>query len=480
MHRSANGNLAGAGRAGIHSVQPGISGSAMDQNQKISNPTHVLRCVHVEFDEATGTFKGLPDVWASLVPKDMSQNETSTRAMSVLGSHVAPAKPQKSLFLKKPKLRGTGAQGGADNEEISIGTPYNFQHIEHVGVDERSSTGFTGLPDQWRALLKTSGISKEEVSAHPQEVLDVLQFHIEGPGPKIPSRQTLQRDMLKAVEIGDFDPNKIIRREKKLGEGAGGVVYLATDQRTKEKCAVKVSPISDLENLRSEISLHALSSHENIVSYKETVAWQEEVWIVLEYMNGGALTDVLGRGVTWKESAIAYVCKQSLMGLTFLHRHHRLHRDIKSDNILVDFDGRVKLADFGFAVGLTSEEAKRKSVVGTPYWMAPELIRGLEYDQKVDVWSLGITAIEMADGEPPLIDEQPLRALLLITIQPSPAVAHPENWSNAFNHFLKRCLMTRPEQRASTEQLLMHPFLRTASKQDFMAHVQNVLGSRRR
>lgn len=170
----------------------------------------------------------------------------------------------------------------------------------------------------------------------------------------------------------------------------------------------------------------------------------------------------------------------SLQGLSFMHRHHRLHRDIKSDNILVDLEGRVKLADFGFAVGLTSEEAKRKSVVGTPYWMAPELIRGLEYDAKVDVWSLGITALEMADGEPPLIDEQPLRALLLITINPSPTLEQPKGWSECFNHFLKRCMMIRPEQRASAEQLLLHPFIqRACTRNEFAVHVKKTLRAKR-
>ena len=381
---------------------------------------------------------------------------------------------------KKAAKKKAQAFDDDDDMEISVGRPYNLQHIDHVGVDQRSSTGFTGLPDKWRNLLKVSGITRDEIDAHPQEVLDVLQFHMQGPPPKMPTRQTLQRNMLRAVNIESKDPTKIIKREKKLGEGAGGTVYLCTDLRNKEKCAVKISPISDLDNIKNEIAMHALTQHENIVRYIETFQWQEELWILLEFMEGGALTDVLGRGVQWTEANMAYVCKQALLGLAYMHKSHRLHRDIKSDNILVNLKGQVKLADFGFAVGLTEEENKRKSVVGTPYWMSPELIRGLEYDAKVDVWSLGITAIEMADGEPPLIDEQPLRALLLITIQPSPTVENPSKWSNALNHFLKRCLMTRPEQRASTEQLLMHPWIRTAGEpQAFADHVKSTLAARK-
>ena len=378
---------------------------------QISTPTNVLRCVHVEWDEETGTFKGLPDVWAGLVPKGVSQDETSTRDVSQFGAHVAPSKPTRKMLAKKTATKG-------EKEPMMIGKPFNFKHIEHVGVDPHTSTGFKGLPDQWRALLKASGISKDEAVKHPQEVLDVLQFHMEGPPPKLPTRQSLQRNMLAAVDIKAEDPTKLYRKEKKLGEGAGGVVYVCTDLRNKTKVAVKVAPMSDLENIKNEIAMQSLSDHANIVNYHGTYAAGNSLWIIMEYMQGGALTDILGRNIRWPETHIAYVCKQSLMGLAFMHRNHRLHRDIKSDNILVDLDGRVKLADFGFAVGLTAEEDKRKSVVGTPYWMAPELIRGLDYDSKVDVWSLGITAIEMAEGEPPLIDEQPLRALLLEYNQP--------------------------------------------------------------
>merc|ERR1712167_522402 len=129
----------------------------------------------------------------------------------------------------------------------------------------------------------------------------------------------------------------------------------------------------------------------------------------------------------------------------------------------------------------TQEEDKRRSVVGTPYWMAPELIRGLQYDAKVDIWSMGITALEMADGEPPLIREAPLRALLLITIQGPPGLKSPNKWSAAFRHFLGRCFDLNPEKRASSEQLLMHPFIKGAcTPAQFASFARNILKSRRR
>ena len=435
---------------------------------KVSAPTNVLRCVHVEWDESTGTFKGLPDVWADLLPKDKSIMETSSKAMGVIGKHVAPTKPSKKMVRAVQGRDKKSSSASASEPQISA--PYDFKHTAHVGVDERSSTGFTGLPDAWRDLLAGSGISKEERLQNPQEVLDVLQFKTQGlPPRKMPTRMTLDRDILKAVEIGTFDPNKILTREKKLGEGAGGVVYVCTDQRTQERVAVKISPMKDLENLKNEIAMHSLSQHDNIVEYKETFAHGDSLWILLEYMDGGALTDILGVNVKWNEADIAYVSREITQGLAFLHRNHRLHRDIKSDNVLVDFQGRVKLADFGFAAGLSEEATKRNSIVGTPYWMAPELIRGLDYDDKVDVWSLGITAIEMAEGEPPLMDEKPLRALLLITIRPPPTLLKQSMWSNSFNHFLKRCLMTRADDRSSTDELILHPFLKTASTMEGFA-----------
>jgi len=445
---------------------------------QISSPTNVFRVIHVEWDDKAGTFKGLPDVWAGGVPKEMTTNESSAQAASVIGKHVAPSKPLRRLRDRMKKNKPAPVQ---EEAPLMIGTPFNVKHVEHVGVDPRSSTGFTGLPDRWRQLLNVSGISRAEIDAHPQEVLDVIQFHLQGPPPKMPTRNTLQKNVMKAIKIGNVDPTKVIRKEKKLGEGAGGVVYVATDLRNNKKCAVKISPMSDLENIKNEIAMHALSQHDNIVQYYDTFAHQDSLWILLEFMEGGALTDCLGRNIKWKESQIAYVCREMLKGLAFMHRNHRLHRDIKSDNVLVDFQGRVKLADFGFAVGLTAEENKRKSVVGTPYWMAPELIRGLEYDFKVDVWSMGITAIEMAEGEPPLIDEQPLRALLLITIQPSPTLQKQASWSNAFNHFLKRCVMVRPEDRASCEQLLMHPFIKSACEQaEFGEFAKKTLTARKK
>lgn len=241
------------------------------------------------------------------------------------------------------------------------------------------------------------------------------------------------------------------------------MVYSATDRRTGRKVALKIAPANELAELINEIGLQCLSRHPNIVEYIEAFQGPDEICIVMELMIGGSLTDCCDVRRPMSEPMIAYVCRSMLMALSFMHREFRLHRDIKSDNVLINFEGEVKVADFGFAINLTAEQVKRTSVVGTPYWMAPELIRGLEYDFKVDIWSLGITAIEMAEGEPPLLNEPPLRALLLITTNKSPTLNTSKlRWSQEFNHFLAQCLQKDADKRATADQLLLHPFIQLA------------------
>ena len=185
--------------------------------------------------------------------------------------------------------------------------------------------------------------------------------------------------------------------------------YKGTNLTTGECVALKVSPASDLQNLKNELALQRLCSHENIVALRDCFLWNNRLWIAMELMDAGCLTEILGPDIDFPEECIAYVCRNILQALAYLHRNNKLHRDIKSDNVLINSKGEIKLADFGFAVGLTKEHDRRKSVVGTPFWMAPELIRGAEYDGSVDIWSLGITCLEMADGEPPYYREPPLR-----------------------------------------------------------------------
>eukprot|EP00696_Hemimastix_kukwesjijk_P007077 gnl/Hemi2/18973_TR6278_c0_g1_i1.p1 gnl/Hemi2/18973_TR6278_c0_g1~~gnl/Hemi2/18973_TR6278_c0_g1_i1.p1 ORF type:complete len:229 (+),score=53.96 gnl/Hemi2/18973_TR6278_c0_g1_i1:391-1077(+) len=201
----------------------------------------------------------------------------------------------------------------------------------------------------------------------------------------------------------------------------------------------------------------------NIVEFLDSYLTPTGVWIVMEFMPLGSLTDVLTY-VQMTEAHIACVCKEVLQALAYLHANLKMHRDIKSDNILLGRNGEVKLADFGFCAQIKSEADRRKSVVGTPYWMAPELIRGQDYSFAVDIWSLGILAIEMAEGEPPYLNEPPMKALLLITTRGSPQLKEPHKWHEPFKNFMARCLDLDPNNRATAAQLLEHPFIRQSCR----------------
>lgn len=237
-----------------------------------------------------------------------------------------------------------------------------------------------------RQILKASGITKEETDRNPQAVLDVLTFHMEGPQPpRLPSRMSITRKINRDQLLRQESYKDYYGGLKKLGQGASGVVYSATCRRTGRKVALKIAAANEMNELINEIGLQSLSRHGNIVEFIEAFQGPDEICIVLELMVGGSLTDCCDVKRPMSEPMIAYVCQGVLMALAFMHREYRLHRDIKSDNVLVNYEGEVKVADFGFAINLTSEQLKRTSVVGTPYWMAPELIRGQEYDSKVRV-----------------------------------------------------------------------------------------------
>jgi len=186
----------------------------------------------------------------------------------------------------------------------------------------------------------------------------------------------------------------------------------------------------------------------------------------MEYMDAGSLTDIVDAydlGIRLNEPQIARVCYEVLQGLLYLHNNNRIHRDIKSDNVLVSSNGSIKLADFGYTAQLTRERINRTTAVGTPYWMAPEVIRGQQYKLNVDIWSLGIMIMEMAEGNPPYIEHPPLRAVFLITTKGIPGLKHISRWTTQFIDFLDLCLTTDPDVRPHSIDLLKHEYLNTLS-----------------
>jgi len=273
--------------------------------------------------------------------------------------------------------------------------------------------------------------------------------------------------------VSKEDPKKLYTGEKKIGEGASGEVFKATVAATGKKVAIKKIQLDTesrdadivLANLINEIILMKTSNHKNIVHFCDCYKVGEEIWVVMEFMEGGSLTDLLDlydKGLELNEEDIAYILKEYLEGLAYIHSLNRVHRDIKSDNILLNTSGEVKIADFGYAAQLNLKRQKRQTVVGTSYWMAPEVIKSEEYDTKVDVWSTGVLCMEMAEGEPPYIDVSPVRALFLITTKGIPDLKEPNKWSSEFRHFISTCLKVNPNSRPKAIELLKHPFLKKA------------------
>ncbi|XXH04729.1 hypothetical protein Hte_011151 [Hypoxylon texense] len=287
--------------------------------------------------------------------------------------------------------------------------------------------------------------------------------------------------MAKLVEVvSKDDPNLSYSKQKKIGQGASGSVYVAKvkegavsgvarevlrSQGVRAQVAIKQMDLAHQprkELIVNEIMVMKDSKHRNIVNFLDAFLRNNnaELWVVMEYMEGGALTDVIDNNPVITEEQISTICLETCRGLQHLHSQNIIHRDIKSDNVLLDARGNVKITDFGFCAKLTETKSKRATMVGTPYWMAPEVVKQKEYGPKVDIWSLGIMAIEMIESEPPYLNEEPLKALYLIATNGTPRLKKPEKLSKELKAFLSVCLCVDVKSRASADELLQHDFLK--------------------
>ncbi|KAI8312697.1 Serine/threonine-protein kinase [Colletotrichum sp. SAR11_59] len=277
-------------------------------------------------------------------------------------------------------------------------------------------------------------------------------------------RQSTGIDVVAALKriCSDGDPREVYKNFNKIGQGASGGVYTGYERGSNRLVAIKQmnleqQPKKDL--IINEILVMKDSSHPNIVNFIDSYLCGGELWVVMEFMEGGSLTDVVTFNIM-TEGQIASVCRETLKGLQHLHSKGVIHRDIKSDNILLSMEGNIKLTDFGFCATINEAQNKRTTMVGTPYWMAPEVVTRKEYGRKVDIWSLGIMAIEMIEGEPPYLTESPLRALWLIATNGTPQIKEEAQLSPVFRDFLYFALKVDPEKRASAHDLLRHEFMK--------------------
>lgn len=260
------------------------------------------------------------------------------------------------------------------------------------------------------------------------------------------------------------DPTKDFELVEKLGEGSYGSVWKAHHLKTGTTTAIKKVPVeNDLDEILNEIKIMKQCRSPYIISYYGSYFKDNELWIVMEFCGAGSVSDLMRiTDKTMNEDQIAVIAKDALKGLIYLHSKRKIHRDIKAGNILLNNKGEGKLADFGVSGQLSDTMAKRQTVIGTPFWMAPEVIQEVGYDVKADLWSLGITAIEMAEGKPPYSNIHPMRAIFMIPSRPPPKLTEPDKWTKEFNDFVAQCLTKNPEQRPAATELLKHPFISKA------------------
>ncbi|NXE51935.1 PAK3 kinase, partial [Casuarius casuarius] len=475
-------------KARLRSIFPGGGDKTNKKKEKerpeISLPSDFEHTIHVGFDAVTGEFTGIPEQWARLLQTsnitkleqkknpqavldvlkfyDSKETVNNQKYMSFTSGGIvthAAIYPQSTKTASEPPLAPpvSEEEDEEDEEEEDDNEPppviaprpehtksiYTRSVIEPVAAPAPAKEATTPQPENsnTNTLYRNTDRQRKKSKMTDEEILEKLRS---------------------IVSVGD--PKKKYTRFEKIGQGASGTVYTAIDIATGQEVAIKQMNLQQQpkkELIINEILVMRENKNPNIVNYLDSYLVGDELWVVMEYLAGGSLTDVVTE-TCMDEGQIAAVCRECLQALDFLHSNQVIHRDIKSDNILLGMDGSVKLTDFGFCAQITPEQSKRSTMVGTPYWMAPEVVTRKAYGPKVDIWSLGIMAIEMVEGEPPYLNENPLRALYLIATNGTPELQNPERLSAVFRDFLNRCLEMDVDRRGSAKELLQHPFLKLA------------------
>ncbi|XP_021378465.1 serine/threonine-protein kinase PAK mbt-like isoform X1 [Mizuhopecten yessoensis] len=406
-------------------------------------------------------------------PQNMPHPNAKYNQMPANGGHSPSAYPQDDhRHNQLSNGNSMHPQGGPQRHHPSQhhpDMPYGAQKSTAGLQYERSPMkGGPPTPNKPSNLQPGAHPSSQPPHKSPGKIPPSNKNNQPPPG-SMPEQQRLSHDQFRAalqMVVSQGDPRNDLDQFLKIGEGSTGIVCIATQRADGQKVAVKKMDLRKQQRrelLFNEVVIMRDYHHPNIVDMYSSFLVEDELWVVMEFLEGGALTDIVTHN-RMDEVQIATVCRACLKALAFLHSNGVIHRDIKSDSILLSQDGKVKLSDFGFCAQVTQELPKRKSLVGTPYWMAPEVISRLPYGPEVDIWSLGIMVIEMIDGEPPFFNEPPLQAMRRIRDMPPPKLKNANRVSPRLQGFLEKTLVRDPTQRATAFELLQHAFLRMAEK----------------
>ncbi|XP_077595915.1 serine/threonine-protein kinase PAK 3 isoform X6 [Stigmatopora nigra] len=472
------------------------------ERPEISLPSDFEHTIHVGFDAVTGEFTGIPEQWARLLQTSnitkLEQKKNPQAVLDVLKFYDSKETVNNQKYMSFTSgdksahgyIAANTLGAKTSTSEPPIAPPVSEEEDEEEedeeddeeeeedDDDDEMPPVIAPRPEHTKSIYTRSVMDppkpptpiKEVVTppvsqVQPDNTSSTMYRHTDRQRKK--SKMT-DEEILERLNSGSIvsvgDPKKKYTRFEKIGQGASGTVYTAIDIATGQEVAIKQMNLQQQpkkELIINEILVMRENKNSNIVNYLDSYLVGDELWVVMEYLAGGSLTDVVTE-TCMDEGQIAAVCRECLQALDFLHSNQVIHRDIKSDNILLGMDGSVKLTDFGFCAQITPEQNKRSTMVGTPYWMAPEVVTRKAYGPKVDIWSLGIMAIEMVEGEPPYLNENPLRALYLIATNGTPELQNPERLSSIFRDFLNRCLEMDVDRRGSAKELLQHSFLKLA------------------